>query len=194
MSDTHEETDVVQVEATPAGAEVQPEAEKAAAPAKTPGVAPATKKPLGTKEVIPFEWKLIGESEGMILTLFKAVDRAEVEAQMERVQREGYYTNLRILEADVPLKQPHPVEIPAKSAKPVNKSARAARPKRAAAKQGTAKSAAPKRSTKASRPSKSKGARKRAKKKPIAKKKKTAKKRYASAAAKKKTAKKKKKR
>lgn len=58
------------------------------------------------KEVIPFEWKLIGESEGFALTLFKSVEREDVDAQFERVQRDGYYTDLRILGADDKVKQP----------------------------------------------------------------------------------------
>ena len=58
------------------------------------------------KEVIPFEWKLIGESEGFALTLFKSIEREDVDAQFERVQRDGYYLNLRILGADDKVKQP----------------------------------------------------------------------------------------
>lgn len=61
------------------------------------GNAPVGKKTLGQKEIIPFEWKLIGESSGCFLTLFKAIELDEVEAQMERVRREGYYKNLKIL-------------------------------------------------------------------------------------------------
>ncbi len=58
------------------------------------------------KEVIPFEWKLVGESEGFALTLFKSVEREDVDAQFERVNRDGYYSNLRILGADDKVKQP----------------------------------------------------------------------------------------
>lgn len=63
------------------------------------------KKPLGVKEVIPFEWKLVGSSGGLVLTLFKAIERVDVEAQMERVDREGFYKDLRVLPANEPLKQ-----------------------------------------------------------------------------------------
>ena len=70
------------------------------------------KRPLGTKEVIPFAWKLVGTSQGVALTLFKAVDRADVEAQHERVNREGYYTDLRILDVNEKVKQPKPVKPP----------------------------------------------------------------------------------
>lgn len=63
----------------------------------TENTAPAGKKSLGQKEIIPFEWKLIGESAGCFLTLFKAIELEEVEAQMERVRKEGYYKNLKIL-------------------------------------------------------------------------------------------------
>lgn len=65
--------------------------------AKAIDAIPAGKKSLGQKEVIPFEWKLIGDAEGYSLTLFKAIEREEVEAQFERVQKEGYYKNLKIL-------------------------------------------------------------------------------------------------
>jgi len=63
------------------------------------------KKPLGVKEVIPFEWKLVGSSGGLVLTLFKAIERDDVEAQRERVEREGFYQDLRVLPANEPLKQ-----------------------------------------------------------------------------------------
>ena len=49
--------------------------------AKAIDAIPAGKKTLGQKEVIPFEWKLIGDAEGYSLTLFKAIEREEVEAQ-----------------------------------------------------------------------------------------------------------------
>lgn len=68
--------------------------------AKAIDAIPAGKKSLGQKEVIPFEWKLIGDAEGYSLTLFKAIEREEVEAQYERVQKEGYYKNLKILTND----------------------------------------------------------------------------------------------
>ena len=49
------------------------------------------------KEVIPFEWKLIGESEGFALTLFKSIEREDVDAQFERVQRDGYDHQARVI-------------------------------------------------------------------------------------------------
>lgn len=73
---------------------------------KSGAPAPPARKPASAKEVIPFEWKLIGESYGVALTLFKAIERADVEAQLGRVDREGYYRNLRILEANEKVKQP----------------------------------------------------------------------------------------
>lgn len=82
------------------------------AEAANPG-GPAAKAPLAVpqrsssaKEVIPFEWKLIGESQGFALILFKAIERDEVEAQLERVQRDGYYGNLRIIGNTEQVKQP----------------------------------------------------------------------------------------
>jgi len=74
-------------------------------PAAAPKVTPARKGP-GVKEVIPFVWKLVGESRGAILTLFKATERAEVESQFERARSDSYYTNLRILDINEKIKQP----------------------------------------------------------------------------------------
>ena len=56
--------------------------EVAAAPQK-PDAAKVGRKPAGTKEIVPFEWKLIGESHGLALTLFKAVAREDVESLLE---------------------------------------------------------------------------------------------------------------
>ncbi len=67
--------------------------------------APAPRRGPNVKEVIPFAWKLLGVARGAILTLFKSVEREETEAQMERVLRDGYYTNLRIVENDYKIKQ-----------------------------------------------------------------------------------------
>ena len=108
------------------------EAKKGDTPAAgtTAAPKPGGKKPLGAKEVPRFEWKLLGESHGMILTLFKAVDRTEVEAQLERVRKEGYYTHLRIVEADMKIKQPKPP----KSAKKATKAIKTTRPAAATAK------------------------------------------------------------
>jgi aconitate hydratase len=64
----------------------------------------------------------------MFLTLFKAVDQAEVEAQYERVRKEGYYTNLRVLKAAAKIKQVKPIMPPPasrKAAKTVRKAASA---------------------------------------------------------------------
>ena len=64
------------------------------------------KKPLGAKEIIPFAWKLVGTSQDTVLTLFKTVDRAEAEGQLARLQNDGYYTDLRVLEIDTKVDQP----------------------------------------------------------------------------------------
>ncbi len=90
-------------------------------PADVPAAAPARRQ-LGVKEPIVFKWKLVGTSEDVILTLFKAVEREEVEAQLDRVRKDGYYTDLRILENDVKIVQPKP-----------HKAKAARSPKRAAA-------------------------------------------------------------
>jgi len=74
-----------------------------AAPAAGPA---AGKRALGVKEPIIFKWKLIGTSHNMTLTLFKSVEREDADAQLERTQREGYYTDLKILDADAKVEQP----------------------------------------------------------------------------------------
>jgi len=66
----------------------------------------AGKRALGVKEPIIFKWKLIGTSNNMTLTLFKAVEREDVDAQFERTHREGYYTDLKILDAEAKVEQP----------------------------------------------------------------------------------------
>lgn len=66
----------------------------------------AKKSPLGAKEVPPFEWKLLGTVNYATLTLFKSVDRADSEAQLERVQRDGYYKDLRIVGVNDKVVQP----------------------------------------------------------------------------------------
>lgn len=121
------------------------EAKKGETPQKgtTEAAKPGGKKPLGAKEVPRFEWKLLGESHGMILTLFKAVDRTEVEAQLERVRKEGYYTHLRIVEADMKIKQPKPP----KSAKKATKAVKTTRTAAATAKTTKKAMAKPAKST-----------------------------------------------
>jgi hypothetical protein len=86
--------------ATPAP-ETEPEASATVVP-----VANAPKKPLGTKEVIPFEWKLVGYTGGTAVTLFKAVDRQDVEVQYERILKDGYYKDLKILDINAKVVQP----------------------------------------------------------------------------------------
>ncbi|GEM_PF-3500277 len=71
------------------------------------------KKPVGVKEIIPFAWKLVGQANGLYLTLFKSIEREDSDAQLERVQRDGYYTNLRVMPVNEKIEQPKP----AKSAK-----------------------------------------------------------------------------
>ena len=76
--------------------------------AALPAVAVAGKKSLGAKEPINFKWKLVGLSQGVALTLFKSVEREEIDAQLERLQKDGYYTELRILDINEKVLQPNP--------------------------------------------------------------------------------------
>lgn len=82
----------------------------AAVPAEGPAAAAPGKKPVGVKEVIPFAWKLIGQANGLYLTLFKSIEREDSDAQLERVQRDGYYTNLRVMPVNEKVEQPKPAK------------------------------------------------------------------------------------
>ncbi len=101
-----------------------------------PSVAPvAAKRALGVKEPIVFKWKVIGASQGMVLTLFKSVEREEADAQAERLQKENYYRDVRVLEASAKVEQPPqkaPKKGPAKSEAPAKSTA--AKPAEAARK------------------------------------------------------------
>ena len=82
----------------------------------------------GAKEVPAFKWKLMGRSGDMFLTLFKAVEREEVEAQLERLGKDSYYRDLRILDADTVVPQSPSVRAKIKQAiaqvkKPIKMSA-----------------------------------------------------------------------
>lgn len=82
------------------GAVVKPaQASTPSPPAASPRRGP------GTKDVPPFQWKLIGDCTGFSMTLFKSVEREEVEAQLERVRKENYYGNLRILDVNEKVRQ-----------------------------------------------------------------------------------------
>ena len=72
----------------------------------------------GAKEVIPFAWKLIGTSGDLTVTLFKAIEKVEVEAQLERLRRDGYYRNLTVLDVDAVVTQPVVAKKSARAKKP----------------------------------------------------------------------------
>ncbi len=82
----------------------------------------------------------MGRSGDMFLTLFKAVEREEVEAQLERLGKESYYRDLRILDADTVVPQSPSVRAKIKQAiaqvkkpikLPTTKKAPSAKPKKA---------------------------------------------------------------
>jgi hypothetical protein len=78
----------------------------AGVPASAPGGPVPGRKSLGVKEPIIFMWKIVGRSGHMNVTLFKSVEREEVETQIERLTRDGYYSHLQILEATAKVEQP----------------------------------------------------------------------------------------
>ncbi len=69
-------------------------------------ISPIVRKGPGIKEVPAFRWKLVGESSSMVLTLFKTVEREEIDAHLDRVRKEGFYTNLRVLDINEKIAQP----------------------------------------------------------------------------------------
>lgn len=103
----------------PEEAEETPElvvAEGTEVPEAPPGVA---RKAMGTKEIIPFAWKLIGRSGDLMVTLFKAVERDDVQAQFDRLTAEGYYRDLQIVDVNFKIDQPKQI----KAATPKTKAA-----------------------------------------------------------------------
>ena len=194
MSDSKQA--VAKKQEEPASADKAPKAAgDAGKSAGTPAPAPAAttgKRAPGTKEVIPFRWKLVGESPDAVLTLFKAVEVGEVEAQLERTRKDGYYKNLRVLDIDAQIRQP----VSAKTRQGARKSPKtAAATKAKKAQKVVSPPAKPKRAERtkpAARPSSSPKARKTRKVKATAKTPKTAKKKVAaSKSTRKRTAKKK---
>ncbi len=113
-----------------------------------PEVAPVARKSLGVKEPIIFLWKIVGHANGLALTLFKSVEREDADAQLERLTRDGYYTNLEIMEATAKVVQPQPPKEVKKAAKPREETKSSPR----AESRKTAKSAPSKRGSAARRP------------------------------------------
>jgi len=84
--------------------------------AETSAAPVPAKRPLGVKEPIEFKWKVIGRAAGMILTLFKAVERPDADAQFERLSREGYYKDLEVVESSMKIEQPPQPKLAGKKA------------------------------------------------------------------------------
>jgi hypothetical protein len=58
------------------------------------------------KEGPGFEWKLVGYADGLTLTLLKAVEHKDAEAQLNRLRSEGYYDGLAIYPIDAAVPPP----------------------------------------------------------------------------------------
>ena len=73
-------------------------------PVIPPDPVSAAKRTIAIKEPPPFKWKLMGYVDGLTVTLLKAVEREDAEAQMTRLEEEGYYRGLEIypIDAKVP--------------------------------------------------------------------------------------------
>jgi hypothetical protein len=57
---------------------------------------PKARKPGAPKEVIAFQWKVVGRSGDLNLVLFKCVERADADREYQRLLAEGYYGNLGV--------------------------------------------------------------------------------------------------
>ena len=75
----------------------------------SPQAPPSPRRAPGTKEIIPMAWKLVGTSAGTPVTLLRSIERSDVEAQLARLEIEGYYQQLTIypIAAKVPLSSSH---------------------------------------------------------------------------------------
>jgi hypothetical protein len=108
-----------------------------------PPAASTSKKVIGSKEVPPFAWKVVGRSGNTVLVLFKAVESADAEAQLARLRSDKYYKDLRVVDIDAKIVQPPK---PAKTRRSATKSS-AKTAKAAASKSSKAKPAAKKKTT-----------------------------------------------
>lgn len=110
----------------------------------------------GQKEVIPFAWKVCGYAyDGHTLTLFKAVECADAEAQLARLQQEAYYEGLKVYGIDEAV-PPSPLARKLQAAKD-----RAARRQKKTRKKVVSKGSSPKKSASAARASARKATRSR---------------------------------
>ena len=109
---------------------------------QTAAAVTTAKKVVGSKDVVPFAWKVIGVSESTTLVLFKSSERAEAEAQLVRLSGDGYYTDLRIVDIDAKIVQPKPAKTRRSAGKSSAKRVRTAERKSAKAKPVAKKKAA----------------------------------------------------
>jgi len=134
--------------------EAVPEVRKAAsgvpASKETDKAAPTVRRGMAAKEVIPFAWKLVGYSCGTAVTLFKAVERDDVEVQLLRVQRDGYYKDLKVLDVNTKVVQPATASVAHAKKAPVKKAAKPAA-KKTIAKKSSAKKTVTKSTAKAAK-------------------------------------------
>lgn len=127
-------------------------------------VAPGVKRTIPVKEPPPFKWKLMGYVDGYTVTLLKAIEREDAEAQLLRLQEEGYYRGLEIYPIDAKV----PADPDAGRIHRERKAKEKTAAREAAAKESARRSAAAKRSS-PSKPAR-KPAAKAAKPRPAAKK------------------------
>lgn len=105
--------------------------------------ATAKKSAMGAKEVPAFQWKLLGTANYATLTLFKSVERDDAEAQLERVHKDGYYKDLKIVDIDAKVAQPkQPAALRKKAEARAKKEANEAKKAAAKSKKKTARPAA----------------------------------------------------
>lgn len=122
--------------------------------AEAPGAEPATIRKAVVKEIPQFRWKVVATStRGETVTLYKAVEREDVEAQAERMKGDSYYYDIRVVGIElappkpaVATEAPPPapaVEAPEPPAPKRPPTPKPVKPKAAAAKQKTVAAAKP---------------------------------------------------
>jgi len=93
-------------EMAPASGAAEGESEELVEAVASDEPAPAGRKALGTKEIIPFRWKVVGFTDDLVVTLFKSTEQEDAQAQLERLRQDGYYTNLQIVTIDTKIDAP----------------------------------------------------------------------------------------
>jgi len=94
----------------PSASEAAPKSNAPDQQSSTSGGA-AARKAGAAKEGPQFAWKVVGYSQGIPLTLLRAVDRDDADAHLQRYREEGYYSNLGVFPIDERIPLPKEVQL-----------------------------------------------------------------------------------